>query len=110
SPAPAGRPAPAARPAAPAGRRPARPPRTAGRPPACGPCSEPPSLRSAEVAPVAGVHLDLLAGGDEQRDLDGRAGLQRRRFGAAGRPVALQPWVGLLDDELDAGRQLDVER
>ena len=40
-------------------------------------------LRSAEVGAGAGVDLDLLSGGDEQRDLDLRAGLQRRGLGAA---------------------------
>src|SRR6185437_10101074 len=39
---------------------------------------------SAEVATVAGVHLDLFAGGDEQRHLDRRAGLELRGLGATG--------------------------
>src|SRR3712207_7043074 len=32
------------------------------------------------------------------------------RSGAAGGPVALQAGVGVLDDQLQRGRQLDVER
>src|ERR1700743_272139 len=56
---------------------------------------------AAQVSPVAGVDLDLLAGGHEQRHLDLRAGLQSGRLGAAGRPVALQARVGVLDDQLD---------
>src|SRR5579872_380764 len=49
----------------------------------------------AEVLAVAGVDLDLLAGGDEQRHLDLVAGLDRGRLGAAGGPVALQAGLGV---------------
>src|SRR4051794_5332523 len=65
---------------------------------------------AAEVGPVAGVDLDLLARGDEERDGDLGAGLELGRLRAAGRPVALQARLGVLDDELDRGRKLDVER
>src|SRR5579863_4817809 len=64
----------------------------------------------AEVLAVAGVHLDLLAGGDEQRHLDLRAGLHGRGLGATGGTVALQAGLGVGDHHLDGGRQLDVER
>jgi hypothetical protein len=64
----------------------------------------------AQVLAVAGVHLDLLAGGDEQRDLDLGAGLHGRGLGAAGGAVALQAGLGVGDDHLDGGRQLDVQR
>ena len=52
---------------------------------------------AAEVGRVAGVDLDLLAGGDEQRHLDGRAGLEGGGLGAAGRAVALQAGLGVGD-------------
>jgi hypothetical protein len=66
-------------------------------------------VHATEVAPVPGVDLDLLAGGEEQRDLDLGAGLQRGRLGATRGAVALQARVGVRDDQLDAGGQLDVE-
>ena len=47
----------------------------------------------AEVSAVAGVDLDPVAGVEEQRHLDLRAGLQRRRLRAAGGPVSLQARV-----------------
>src|SRR3954454_21974608 len=68
------------------------------------------SVGAAEVPAVAGVDLELLAGADEQRHLDLRAGLQRGGLGAAGGAVALQARVGVLDDELHGHGQLDVER
>src|SRR5215212_2343144 len=67
------------------------------------------SVDAAEVPAVAGVDLQLLAGGDEQRHLDLRAGLQRGGLRAAGRAVALQARVGVLDDELHGHRQLDEQ-
>src|SRR5215813_1972319 len=68
------------------------------------------SVDPAEVPAVPGVDLDLVAGGQEQRDLDLRAGLQPGRLGAAGGPVALQAGLGVLHHQLDAGRQLHVQR
>src|SRR4051795_5957786 len=65
---------------------------------------------AAEVVTRAGVDLDLLTGGQEQRDLDGVAGLELGRLGATGGPVALQAGLGVLDLELDRGRELDVQR
>src|SRR5262245_13349288 len=50
---------------------------------------------TAEVTAVARVDLDLLAGGDEQRHLDRRAGLERCRLRSAGRPVALESRLGV---------------
>src|SRR5690348_1489084 len=67
------------------------------------------TLRPAEVLAGPGVDLDLLAGRDEQRHLDGGAGLEGGRLGAAGGPVALDAGVGLADGELDRGRQVDVQ-
>src|SRR5579875_751163 len=64
----------------------------------------------AEVHAGAGVHADLLAGADEQRHLDLRAGLQGGRLGPAGRAVTLQPRIGLADRQLHGGRQLHVQR
>src|SRR3954454_18396984 len=71
-----------------------------------------PSATSAatEGTAVPRVDLDLLPGGDEQRHVDGRAGLHRGRLGAAGGPVALQAGLGVGDLEEHAGRELDVER
>src|SRR6266508_2131872 len=65
---------------------------------------------AAEVFPGPGVHLDLLAGGQEQRDLDLVPGLQLGGLGAAGGAVALQARLGVLEGELDRGRELDVQR
>src|SRR4051794_18962441 len=64
---------------------------------------------AAEVAAVAGVDLDLLPGGDEQRHVDRVTGLQRGGLGAAGRAVALQAGLGVLDGQLHRGGELDVE-
>src|SRR5215470_20002151 len=68
------------------------------------------SVDPAEVPAVAGVDLDLLAGRQEQRDLDLGTGLQPGRLGAARGPVALQARLGVRDHQLDAGRQLHVQR
>src|SRR4051794_16334237 len=68
------------------------------------------AAHAAQVAPVAGVDLDLGAGLEEQRDLDLRAGRDRGGLGAAGGAVALQARVGLGDLQLDRGGELDVER
>src|SRR5262249_57739631 len=65
---------------------------------------------AAEVLAGPGVDLDLLSGRDEQRHLDGGAGLEGGGLGAAGRPVALHAGVGLADGELDRGRQVAVQR
>src|SRR5688500_18044879 len=64
----------------------------------------------AEVFAGAGVDLDPLAGGDEERHLDLGVGLQRGGLGAAGGAVALQAGLGAGDGELDRGGQVDVER
>src|SRR3954452_15719331 len=64
---------------------------------------------ATEVAAVAGVDLDLLAGGDEQRHVDLVAGLEPRRLGVTGGAVALEPGLGVLHRQLDRCRQLDVE-
>src|SRR5690606_40028917 len=102
------RPGPGRGPAAPPARTgPRSAPRRVGAPhravprPAAGPrdarSSAGPISRStgctAEVAAVTGVDLDLVAGVDEQRHLDLRAGLQLGRLGATGRTVALQARV-----------------
>src|SRR5665647_2323446 len=65
---------------------------------------------AAEVAAIARVDLHLLAGHDEQRDLDLQAGLDGRRLGAAGRPVTLQAGLGVGDLELDRRGHVDEER
>ncbi len=65
---------------------------------------------AAEVAAVARIDLQLVAGVDEQRHLDLGAGLQRGGFGAAGGAVTLQTRVGLGDDELDGDREFDEQR
>src|SRR5690349_336857 len=64
---------------------------------------------ATQVGGVAGVDLDLLAGRDEQRHVDLVAGLEPRGLGAAGGAVALQAGLGVLDEQLDRRRQLDVE-
>src|SRR4051812_19275813 len=68
------------------------------------------AAHAAQVAPGAGVHLDLRAGLQEQRDLDLRTGGDGGGLGASRGAVALQAGVGLGDLELDRGRELDVER
>src|SRR5919199_1783343 len=68
------------------------------------------SVGAAEVPAVAGVELEPVAGVDEQRHLDLRAGLEGRRLGAAGGAVALQARVGVLDHELHGHRELHVQR
>src|SRR3712207_880566 len=64
----------------------------------------------AEVVARAGVDLDLLAVGDEQRHLDLQTGLERGRLRAAGAAVALEAGLGVGDLQLDRRRQVDVER
>src|SRR5690606_6309028 len=71
---------------------------------------EVPSSGAAEVLAGAGVDLDLLAGGDEQRHLDLRAGLHGGGLVAAGGAVALQAGLGLGDLQHDGGGKLDVQR
>src|SRR5690242_4335206 len=63
-------------------------------------------LHAAEVRGVAGVHLDLLALGDEQRDLDLVSGLEGGRLGPAGGAVADDARLGVGDRELDGGGEL----
>src|SRR5215211_1788107 len=84
--------------------------RRAERRSGCSPLAGTSVVHAADVPAVAGVDLDLLAGAHEQRHLDSGAGLQLGRLGAAGGAVALQTRVGVLDDQLDTGRQFDVER
>src|SRR4051794_21285855 len=64
---------------------------------------------ATEVTTVARVDLDLLALGDEQRHLDGGAGLESGRLVAAGGTVALNAWLRVGDRQLDRDRELDVE-
>src|SRR5947209_10330199 len=68
------------------------------------------SVDAPEVAAVAGVDPDLLARGDEQRDLDVIAGLKGRGLGATRRTIALKAGLGVGDRQLDGRGQLDVER
>src|SRR5919112_3436778 len=68
------------------------------------------SADPAEVVTRAGVDLDLRAGLEEQRHGDVGAGLERRRLGATGGPVALQARLGVGDLQDDGRRQLDVQR
>src|SRR5436190_15189341 len=66
-------------------------------------------LGARHVAARARVHADALALLDEQRHLDDRAGLQRRRLrAAAGDRVPTHPRVGLADLQVDRARQLNV--
>src|ERR1700722_1573166 len=62
-----------------------------------------------QVLAGAGVHLDLLAGIDEERDLEDQAGLDGGRLAGAGHPVPLEPRFGVGDGELDGGRQVDPD-
>ena len=66
-------------------------------------------VHATEVGAVAGVDLDLGSGLEEQRDVDRRAGLERRGLGATGGAVALQAGLGVGDLEDHRRRQLDVE-
>ena len=109
-------------------------PRRARQVPACAPCYARPRCypasgdapRTPRCTPRKGAYirrgrgrlgrslrvstLIFSPGGDEQRHLDRRAGLQRGRLGAAGRAVALQAGVGLADHQLDRGGQVHVQR
>ena len=67
------------------------------------------SRRARDVFAGARVHADALARLDEQRHLDHRAGLERRRLGAAaGDRVAAQARIGLGDLQVDGAGQLQV--
>src|SRR6185295_7156756 len=60
----------------------------------------------------AGLGADphLVAFVDEWRHLDDEAGLERRRLDLRARGGALDAGHGLLDDQVDSGRQLDADR
>src|SRR4029453_16708672 len=75
-------------------------------PTACPRClrrSGPPAGRSGagDVAPLARVDLELVADVDEQRHLDYRSRLERRRLRDVRDGVALYPRLGLRDLEDD---------
>src|SRR5690606_6490854 len=69
-----------------------------------------PCSGATQVATVAGVDFDLLAGGDEQRYLHRGTRLHRRRLRATGGPGALRPPLAVGDLPHHAGRQLHVPR
>ena len=54
--------------------------------------------------------LTFSPGGQEERNLNLQAGLDRGGLGASGAAVTLQAGLGVGDDELDRSRQLNVER
>src|SRR5918997_3454746 len=54
-----------------------------------GPAGAAPDSDTTQVVACPGVDLDLLPGGQEQRDLDVQPGLHGGGLGAAGAPVAL---------------------
>ena len=60
-----------------------------------------------DVFAGARVDLDLVAGVDEQRNLNHLVGLQRRRLTRAADAITLNAGVGVGDSELDGGRNLD---
>ena len=63
-----------------------------------------------DVAPLAGIDLDALARVDEERHLDDRAGLERRRLRHVRDRVAAHRRLGLRDRQLDRRRELDARR
>src|SRR5688500_17313699 len=66
-------------------------------------------LRPGHVLARAGVDLDPVTLVDEERNLHGHPGLERRGLVAATRRrVAADAGVGLRDGELDRGGHLDV--
>ena len=67
------------------------------------------SLGAAEVLAGAGVDLDLLAGLDEEGDLDLCAGLEGCGLGRVGSGVACKAGVGVGDYEVNEEGRLDVE-
>ena len=69
------------------------------------------SFDAFQIGPRPRVDLEHVAGIDVERNVDGRARLEFRRFGrAAADRVALHAGVGLRDLQLDEGRQLVAER
>mgnify|MGYP007014921397 CR=1 FL=1 len=69
----------------------------------------PKSLGAAEVLAGAGVDLDLLAGLDEEGNLDLCAGLEGCGLGRVGSGVACKAGVGVGDYEVNEEGRLDVE-
>src|ERR1035437_8448173 len=67
-------------------------------------------LDAPDVAAVARVDADHVAGVHEERHVHRRAGFELRRLGRAGRRVALEARIGLFDFELDVGRQVGADR
>src|SRR4051812_30511214 len=67
-------------------------------------------IHPAQVAAVARIDLQLVAGVDEQRHLDLGAGLDRRRLGACTGSIALQPGLGVGDLQFDGHREFEVQR
>ena len=67
------------------------------------------SLGAAEVLAGAGVDLDLLAGLDEEGNLDLCAGLEGCGLGRVGSGVACKAGVGVGDYEVNEEGRLDVE-
>src|SRR5699024_3557694 len=65
---------------------------------------------ATEVVAGAGVDLGLLAGGQEQRDLDLQSGLHGGGLGATAGAGALQPGLGVGDLQRDRGGQVQVQR
>src|SRR5437660_5295124 len=68
-----------------------------------------PPSGTLQVAAVARVDAHAVSLVDEERHVDGKAGLERRRLGRRVGGVALEPGVGLGDLELDRGGQLHAE-
>ena len=68
------------------------------------------ALDARDVAAGARVDPHALALFDEQRHLDGDAGLERGRLGAALGRVAAQARLGVRDGELDVVGRLDAGR
>src|SRR5690348_2325915 len=74
------------------------------------PTPAPALLHPADVLAGAGIDLDDFVLVDEQRDPDGRAGLELGRLAAAARSVAAQAGIGFDDLEFHEVRWRDRQR
>src|SRR5205085_6369266 len=63
-----------------------------------------------DVGPVAGVDADLVPGADEEGNVDGEAGFERRRLITTGGGVAFEPGLGLGHLEHHIHRHVDADR
>src|SRR5580698_10954783 len=65
--------------------------------------------RAADVPPVAGIDANEIAGFNEERNVDGRAGFELCRLRRVRCGVAAEPWVRFDDAQFDVRRQIDAD-